>query len=218
LSGPLAIAIDGPVASGKTAVGRLVAERLGARFLDTGSMYREVTAAALDGGIDLADQDALTRLAVELADRTGLTNDGLGGRLRAPEVDRGVSLVSMVPGVRSALVQRQRDIAGEGAIVMVGRDIGTVVLPEASVKVFLTASVQVRAERRFREPGANGPLVQVLRDLERRDRLDSERADSPLRPDEDAVIIDTDGLTIPETADRVMGLVNAGRAGARRGG
>lgn len=213
----IAIAIDGPVASGKTAVGRLVAQLAGFRFLDTGAMYRAVTLAALERGTPLTEKDGLAELA-ELAETItiGLTADGvsLDGRdvtahLRDTAVDRAVSAVSRVSGVRTALVRQQRAIAADGSIVVVGRDIGTVVLPGAALKVYLTADVQVRARRRHLEMEAHGEAAdysQVDGDLARRDRIDTERSDSPLRPADDAVIIDTDELEVEEVAREVLGL------------
>lgn len=213
------IAIDGPVASGKTVVGRLIAERLGCRFLDTGIMYRAVTLVALNRGVELEDDEALAGLATSLemrlvpgeaGDRLLVDGEDVTDFLREPEVDRGVSQVSAVSGVRSALVEQQRVIAREGSIVMLGRDIGTVVLPKADVKVFLTASVEVRARRRYRELQENGSDIsydQVASDLERRDRIDSERAASPLRPADDATQIDTDNLDVEEIARRILATV-----------
>ena len=219
MSTPLAIAIDGPVASGKTAVGRLVARRLGMRFLDTGSMYRAVTRVALDTGVDLDDGDALTALAERLDLRLGftggadrLTADGtdVTDGLRTPDVERGVSLVARLPGVRRTLVAQQRRIAADGPIVMAGRDIGTVVLTDAPVKVFLDASAGVRARRRHGDVETGGPCAderRVLEGLIRRDKIDSERADSPLRPADGATIIDTDDLGIEQVADKIVSLV-----------
>ena len=211
---PTAIAIDGPVASGKTVVGQLVAGRLGHRFLDTGVMYRAVTWVALDRGVDLAKEKDLGELAmgVEMRlDGERLLVDGrdVTEHLRAPEVEQAVSLVASVPKVREALVAQQRAIAREDPIVMVGRDIGTVVLPDAPIKVYLNASVGVRAQRRHRELQRDGVTVdygQVEGELIRRDTIDSERADSPLRPAEDAVQIDTDDLEVQDVAQKVVDL------------
>ena len=219
MSSPASIAIDGPVASGKTAVGRLVAERLGCRFLDTGAMYRGVTWAAIKRGIDLQDPDSLAKLASELeitivpskaGDRLVMDGEDVTEHLRSPQVEQGVSLVASISGVRSAMVSQQRSLAKERSIVMVGRDIGTVVLPDAPVKVFLKASVDVRARRRFRELVAQGSLPdyqQVVDDLARRDKIDSERTDSPLRPAEGALQIDTDRLEIDEVVEKVLSVV-----------
>lgn len=217
------IAIDGPVASGKTVVGRLIAQRLGCRFLDTGIMYRAVTWIALSRGVELGDGEALTELAMSLemrlvpgeaGDRLLVDGEDVTGSLREPEVDRGVSQVSAVSGVRRALVEQQRAIARQGSIVMVGRDIGTVVLPKADVKVFLTASVEVRARRRYselQEKGSDISYEQVTSDLEWRDRIDSERADSPLRPADDAIQIDTDSPSVEDIAKRILAAAGVGQ-------
>lgn len=220
---PKVIAVDGSAASGKSSVGRRLAAKLGYPFLDTGIMYRAVTLAAIERRLDLSDQQALTNLAesvrieVTLA-RPGSSDgarilvdrDDVTPRLRRPDVEEAVSLVSRVPGVRDALVRRQRLIAGRQAMVMAGRDIGTVVLPKADLKVYLDASPEERARRRFHEFAAMGRDVTreaVLEDLRRRDRIDSERAVSPLRPAEDAVVISTDGLSLDNVVDRVVALL-----------
>jgi cytidylate kinase len=217
------IAIDGPVASGKSTIGRNLATALGYLYLDTGAMYRAVTALALDRGLDLADETAITALAraVQLGfpeiDQARAVNppllaDGIDitSRLRTAEVERGVSAVSAYRGVREALVERQRAIARERSVVMVGRDIGTVVLPDAEIKIFLTAGVEERALRRHQERIAAGipdDLAATLEDLKRRDRLDSERPISPLRPAEDAIQVDTTGLESDQSLARVLAIV-----------
>jgi cytidylate kinase len=191
-------------------------------------MYRAITYAALQRGIDLSDDDALSRLASDVEIDVGLPPPGSAGdatitvdgkdvtsRLRGADVEESVSLVSRVPGVRDALVQKQREIAAGREIVMAGRDIGTVVLPDADLKVYLDASLEERAARRHREfarLGRNGTAEEVLQDIRRRDQIDSQRAVSPLRPANDAVIIDTDGLTLDEVMDKVLRLVEAGSA------
>ena len=211
------IAIDGPVASGKTSVGGLLAARLGYRFLDTGLMYRAVTWAAVRRGVAPEDA-ALTLLAREVsvelgADGRGSTRLFVGTEdvtehLRHPAVDRQVSAVSAIANVREVLVDEQRRIAGEGAIVMVGRDIGTVVLRDAEMKVYLIASVEGRARRRHLEQALDGAdaFERILEELTRRDRLDSTRAVSPLCPASDAVIIDTDDLDLDQVVDAVAAL------------
>jgi cytidylate kinase len=216
---PIAITLDGPVASGKTAVGKLVAERLDCRFLDTGMMYRAVTYAAQQREVSLEDLDGLVELAERLdmslsaangKDRLTMDGEDVTGKLRLPVVERGVSLVARVPGVRRAMVSQQRAIAGQGPIVMVGRDIGTVVLPDAPTKVFLTASVGERARRRHMEmerQGAKGAYEQVLAELQRRDKIDSERDDSPLRPAKDAAVLNTDGKTIQELVEQIVSFI-----------
>ena len=210
------IAIDGPVASGKTAVGRLAAGRLGFRFLDTGAMYRAVTWVAIRREIGLEDAEALTRLAgtieirlvpSEAGDRLVVDGEDVTDHLRDQDVERAVSQVSAVSGVRTAMVSQQRAVARQGPIVMVGRDIGTVVLPDADVKVFLEASVDVRAKRRYdelRSQGKSPEYQDVVDDLASRDKIDSERADSPLMPASDAVRLDTDDLTVDEVVERIL--------------
>ncbi len=213
------IAIDGPVASGKTTVGRIVASKLGYRFLDTGWMYRAVAYASLSAGLDLHDQVEMTRLAESLkirlvesesGERLLLDGEDITDRLHEPLVDQGASSVAAISGVRRALVQQQRGIAADGPIVMVGRDIGTVVLADAPTKVYLDASAETRAMRRYEErkttPGSPD-YERVLETLISRDRMDSERSDSPLHPAHDAVIIDTDNLDASETARRIIELI-----------
>jgi cytidylate kinase len=218
---PRVIAVDGSAASGKSTVGRLLARHFGYPFLDTGIMYRALTAAALDGGIDPHDHEALATFAaaarldvsVPPTDSTRATRISVNGRdvteeLRRPDVEDAVSLVSRVPEVREALVRLQREIAGGRAIVMAGRDIGTVVLPKADLKVYLDASLDERARRRHAEFASGGRDVThelVLEDLRRRDQIDSERAVSPLKPAEDALVIGTDGVA----PDDVVALVLA---------
>ena len=221
-----AIAIDGPVAVGKTAVGRLLAQRLGFRFLDTGVMYRAVTLAALERAVPLEDDAGLARLAEEVAIKVQKTDAGhrvlvdgadVTGRLRAPDVDRGASVVSQVQGVRQALVRKQRAMADMGRWVVVGRDIGTVVLPDAEVKLFLEASVEERARRRYEELYAKGASVNadvVRSELEERDRRDTHRAHSPLRAAPDARRVATDGLTVEQVVDHILTIAGAE---ARRG-
>ena len=220
---PRVIAIDGPAAAGKSTVGREIGARLGYPFLDTGAIYRAMTRTALHRGVDLSDEDALSDLAASLSIDVGPPTPGsiepstifVDGEdvtmfLRQPEVEAAVSLVSRVAGVRAALVKVQRHLAGRNAVVMAGRDIGTVVLPEADLKVYLDASVEERARRRFAELSALGQDVteeDVLRDLRRRDRIDSGRSVSPLRPAEDAIILDSDGLTLEEVVQRLAELV-----------
>ena len=221
MAGPTVIAVDGPAASGKTVVGRRLARRLGYRFLDTGARYRAVTLLALEQGIPLDDADALTRVAKEMdfqsiehetdggTPQVIVNGRDVSGEVRSPAVDRAVSQVSQVPGVRHALVGLQRDMARKGSIVMAGRDIGTVVLPDARLKVFLEASAPVRARRRFEEmsqKGGSSRYEEVLADLERRDKLDSEREISPLRPAADAERIHTDGQSIDEVVERLWRL------------
>lgn len=220
---PRVIAIDGPAAAGKSTVGRKIGAQLGYPFLDTGAIYRAATWTALHRGVDLSDEEALSDLAASISiDVCPPSSESvepctifLDGQdvtqfLRQPEVEAAVSLVSRVAGVREALVQVQQELAGRNSVVMAGRDIGTVVLPKADLKVYLDASVEERAHRRFAELLALGQDVteeNVLRDLRRRDRIDSERSVSPLRPADDAIALDTDGLTLEEVVQRVMELI-----------
>ena len=214
--------MDGPAASGKTAVGQALAERLGWRFLDTGPMYRALTLVALDRQTDLTNEQSLTELAnsVEMrliagheGDRLLVDGQDVTDKLREPKIDRAVSLVAQVSGVRSALVKQQKKIAREGRIVMVGRDIGTVVMPKAGIKVFLRASEQVRARRRYLELRSTGRQTDhqsVLDDLLERDRIDSEREDSPLRPAADAYQVDTDNLSVERIVEKILSLTKRG--------
>ena len=222
MTSPISIAIDGPVASGKTAVGRRLAERLGVRFLDTGMMYRAATLAAIRAGVEIRDEDALARLvsSLEITVAWGEAGDRLiaDGRditdeLRSPLVDGSVSELSAVPAVRSVMVQQQRAIAREGSIVMVGRDIGTVVLPDATAKIFLTASADIRAQRRSRELDERGQPADrdaVMAALRHRDKIDAGRDDSPLKPDDDAVTIETDHLGVDEVVEIIVSKVESG--------
>ena len=207
------IAIDGLVASGKTAVGMALASRLGSAFLDTGVMYRAVTWAALCRGVGIEDEEAVTALARTLDMRlvegvdSRLLVDGadVTDHLRSPAVDGNVSRVAGTPGVRDVLIDRQRAIAAAGPIVMAGRDIGSVVLPGARVKLYLQASVETRAKRRLeqrRRGGSEGRLEDVVRDIERRDCLDEEQS----RPARDATIVETDGMGVDAVVALAMGL------------
>jgi cytidylate kinase len=219
----LQIAIDGPVGAGKTSVGRLLARRLGARFLDTGLTYRALTLAAIDRGIPTDDVEEVGRLASELRLEVVSTTDGesrvivdgkdVTDRLRTPEVDRFVSAVSALPAVRRRMVDVQRAIAGTASIVMVGRDIGTVVLPDARLKIYLTASDATRARRRYEEllaQGAQAEYEAVLKALRHRDRIDSQREASPLRPAKDARIVDTDRLGLQEVVSTIERMATGG--------
>ena len=205
------------MAAGKTSVGKLVSRNLNYRFLDTGIMYRAITWLALENGIDMGDEEALGRLAREAVirldehDDAAITINGwqVSKELRKPEVDQAVSLVARVEDVRSALVEQQREIAKGGNIVVAGRDIGTVVLPRADLKLYLLAPVSERANRRFvelTERGYEGEQKQVLKDLKARDQIDTSREHSPLRPAADAVLLDTNGSGIEGMVEKVMEL------------
>lgn len=219
------IALDGPAASGKNTVGRLLAQRLGYIFIDTGAMYRALTWLAREQGVALTDRNGLGRLAhqVRITLASGTEADGpaqvfidgneVTGNLTLPEVEAAVSQVAMVEEVRSALVAQQRTLAKEGKIVMAGRDIGTVVLPDAIIKVFLTASAEERARRRYqelRQQGLAPGYQQVLSELQRRDMLDSERKVSPLHPAPDAHLITTDGRSPEEVVEEIVRIIEEG--------
>jgi CMP/dCMP kinase len=221
------IAIDGPAASGKSTIGSYLAERLGYVYLDTGVMYRAVTWAALEAGIAIEDEAEVTalaeRLPIEILRPT--VDDGrqytvladgqdVTWAIRRPEVDRGVSPVSAYSGVRAALTAQQRRMGDKGEIVMVGRDIGTVVLPDADLKIYLDATLEQRAGRRHREilaRGESADYCEVFVSVRRRDEIDSGRALAPLHPAEDAAVIDTTMMAVEEVMERVMGLVEGGR-------
>jgi cytidylate kinase len=216
----IVVAVDGPAGTGKSSVSRSLARALGARYLDTGAMYRIVTLAVLRAGVDPADAAAVGAIGqrVQLSvgydpdeDRCYLAGEDVSTEIRGDDVTRAVSAVSSVPAVRERLVNLQRAMAaGPGNIVVEGRDIGTVVLPHAPVKIFLTASAETRARRRNDQNVAAGladDYAGVLADVRRRDRLDSTRAVSPLRVAEDAVIVDTSEMTEAEAIDHLLKLV-----------
>ncbi|OBF65917.1 cytidylate kinase [Mycobacterium sp. 852002-51971_SCH5477799-a] len=208
MSGDVVVAIDGPAGTGKSSVSKGLARSLGARYLDTGGMYRTVTLAVLRADIDPADADAVARTAdtVQMSvdyhpdgNRYFLCGEDVSTEIRGDRVTGSVSAVSSVPAVRTRLVAMQREMAqGPGSVVVEGRDIGTVVLPDAPVKIFLTASAETRARRRNDQNVAAGladDYEAVLADVRRRDRLDSTRAVSPLRAAPDAVVVDTSEMT-----------------------
>ena len=218
------IAIDGPAASGKTTLGKALADELDYLFFDTGIMYRVITLAAISRGIDIQDEAGITHLA-ETADidvRTASQSDGRSSdvlvdgldvtwEIRQPEVEANVSVVSAYPGVRKALSAQQRRIGQRGRIVMVGRDIGTVVLPEAELKIYLDASAEERSRRRYEELVRRGEAAnynQILKAVRHRDRIDSTRAVAPLRPASDAIILNSDALDADQVLAQVLRLVH----------
>ena len=226
MSIPQTMTIDGPSASGKNAIGILLAKRFGYRFLDTGAMYRALTWEAFQKGVDLENEEALTRLAndTEITLMSSTRDDGhcpvlvngvdVSAETRREDVEKGVSLVSKVAGVRQALVAKQRQLAHEGKIVMAGRDIGTVVLPDAEMKIYLSASPEERARRRYLELLDKNQVAdydRVLADLSRRDKIDSERAHAPLKPAVDASIVDTDGYSIDQVLAKILDIIEAGQ-------
>jgi CMP/dCMP kinase len=220
---PRTIAIDGPAGAGKSTIGALVAERLGYLFLDTGAMYRAVALAAARRGIDPDDVEKLSELAKKVRIMIGpptkqdgraytvlLDGSDVTWDIRSADIDRIVSQVARVAGVRDAMVEQQRALAGQGRVVMVGRDIGTVVLPKAERKIFLTASASERARRREEELASRGERrarQDLLHEILRRDQLDTERAVSPLKAAEDAIVVQTDGLSVREALDKVLAAI-----------
>jgi CMP/dCMP kinase len=205
------VAIDGPAGTGKSSVSKGLARALSARYLDTGAMYRLLTLHMLREGVELSDPDAIAAASADVplsvgsdpdADHSYLGGEDVSAQIRGDEVTGAVSAVSAVPAVRHRLVQLQRELArGEGSVVVEGRDIGTVVLPDADVKFFLTASAETRARRRNDQNIASGlgdDYEAVLTDVQRRDYLDSTRAVSPLRPADDAITVDTGEMTEDE--------------------
>lgn len=219
---PNIIAIDGPAASGKSTLGRRLADSLGYLFFDTGVMYRAVTWVTLARGVDVDDESAVTHLAetVQIDVRPPSTEDGracdvladgsdITWQIRSSEVEASVSPVSAYRGVRQALASQQRRIGLRGRVVMVGRDIGTIVLPEAELKIYLDASAKERARRRYTEiinRGGQADYKQILAGVRMRDKIDSTRAVSPLRPAEDAIILDSDKLDADEVFAKVEAL------------
>jgi cytidylate kinase len=216
---PQLIAIDGPVAAGKSSVGSLLASKLNFVFFDTGMMYRAFTWKAISLNVSLEDESTLSQLAAstnfDFSPSQGgnfsflVDGQDLSSRLLSSEVEGKVSLISRVAGIRQAMVSKQRMLAQRGRVVMAGRDIGTVVLPWAELKIFLVASVEERANRRYGElleRGERANFAAVLAELRKRDEIDSQRAISPLKPAEDAIIIDTERLTLVQVVDRVYAL------------
>jgi cytidylate kinase len=212
------VTIDGGVASGKSAVGKRVAEKLGLPFIDSGLMYRAITRLAAQRGIDPHDDAAVTRLA----DSTRIRIDGERVWADGVELTEGIydsdhadalPIISAIPGVRKALVEQQREM-GESGVVMAGRDIGTVVFPQADHKFFLVASLDEKVRRRAAQYERRGERVDedaMRKEVELRDRVDSNRPVAPLRPADDAVIIDTDQLDVDQVVDRIVQHVRAGK-------
>jgi cytidylate kinase len=206
------VAIDGGVASGKSAVGRRVAEALGLPFVDSGLMYRAITRIAAERGIDPHDADAITRLAesteVKIAgERVWANGVELTDGIYDADYADALPLISAIPGVRQALVAQQRRMAGGDGVVMAGRDIGTVVFPNADYKFFLVATLDEKVRRRAAQYERRGERVDeeaMRKEVEQRDRVDMQRAVAPLRPAPDAVVIDTDRLDVDQVVDRIL--------------
>jgi CMP/dCMP kinase len=219
---PSIIAIDGPAASGKSTLGFRLAETLGYLYFDTGLMYRAITWLALKRGVDLKDEAAVTQLAQDVPIEVSppsledgracdVVVDGhdITGEMGKPEIDANVSTVAAYPGVRQALTIQQRRIGMRGRVVMVGRDIGTVVLPEADLKIYLDASPEQRAQRRYKEivkRGGKAGYEEILARVIERDRVDSTRAVAPLKPAVDAVILDSDQLDADQAFEKAYDL------------
>ncbi len=212
----ITVAIDGPSGAGKSTIARAAAKRFGLLYVDTGAIYRTVAYAARQAGADCRDEASVSpllpgmhiRMAYDAAgvQRMYLENEDVSDAIRMPEISALASQVSAHPAVRAFLLDMQRSLAAEHSVIMDGRDIGTVVLPDAGLKIFLSASAERRAERRWkelREKGVDETLEQVLHDIEKRDYDDMHRAVAPLRAAEDAVPIDTSDLTLEESVDAV---------------
>ena len=217
------ITLDGPAASGKSTLGERLAESLGFMYLDTGVMYRAVTLAVLKKNVDVNDEGLVTKVAEEMdldihpatiddgrSNDVILEQEDVTWEIRLPDVEAHVSQVSAYKGVRVAMTKKQREIGNRGGIVMVGRDIGTVVLPDAEIKLYLDASVEERAKRRYLElinRGKQAYYESVLDDLKRRDKIDSSRVIAPLRPADDAIMIDSDHMDAEEVFQFIFNLV-----------
>ena len=216
---PQLIAIDGPVAVGKSSVGSLLARKLGFFFFDTGMMYRAFTWKVLKLGISPGDENRLCHLASTtkfdfVPSQEGylspfIDGENVSSKLLCPEIEEQVSLVSRVGGVRQTLVSEQRKLAQRGEVVMAGRDIGTVVLPWAKLKIFLVASAEERANRRYKELLEQGKKIDynvIFAELRRRDEIDTHRTISPLKPAADAIVIDTEELSLEQVVDKIYAL------------
>lgn len=210
------IAIDGPAAAGKSTIAKLVAKKLGYTYIDTGAMYRAITYKVLQSAIDPRDEEEITKLIaqteIELQPDEGMQKVLLDGievtdAIRSHEVTTNVSAIAALTSVRELLVAKQQDLAAQSSVVMDGRDIGTAVLPEAELKIFMTASVEERAERRLLEEqqrGMTSDYETLKREISERDQADSERKISPLKKAEDAITIDTTGQTIEEVTNSII--------------
>ena len=223
----ISVAIDGPSGAGKSTIAKAVAKDLGYLYIDTGALYRSIGLYALRAGADPADREAVEKLLPEISlslrhvdgvQRVFLNGEDVSDAIRTPEVSKASSGVSAHPAVRAFLLETQRSLARTQDVLMDGRDIGTVVLPDAAVKIFLTASAEKRAERRFKEyqeKGIDTTYETVLRDVEKRDYDDSHREIAPLRQAEDAVLLDTSEMTLEESEEAVKTIILAARDGQK---
>ncbi len=215
------IAIDGPAGAGKSTISKFVASEMGYLYIDTGAMYRAIGYKALENNISLDESEKIDAMAKESEIELKITDHGqniyldgkdVTGKIRTPEVSMAASKVSAIGGVRRTLVELQRKIAGSNNVIMDGRDIGTVVLPDAEIKIFLTASAEDRAMRRYlelKEKGTETSYQDVLEDMQKRDYQDSHRAESPLKAADDATIIDTSGQTLGESVQLIVDFIKS---------
>ncbi len=213
------IAIDGPAGAGKSSVAKEVAKALGCIYIDTGAMYRAIGVTALDKGIDPKDTNKVEGILDDIKMEVISQGDGqhilingndVNGKIRTPEASMAASAVAVIPSVRLKLVDIQRKIANENSVVMDGRDIGTYVLPNADVKLFLTASVEERAGRRYRElleKGEQVTLEDVISDMEKRDKQDTEREFAPLKQAEDSILFDSTGLNLMQSVEKIIKII-----------
>ena len=213
----LKIAIDGPAGAGKSTVAKIVAKQLNLFYVDTGAMYRAIAYKTLKNGVSIEDESSVCQIAkttevvLDHTEERIIWCDGenVTQAIRNPEISRAVSIIAAYPGVRERLVELQRLEADRGGVVMDGRDIGTHVLPEADTKIFLTATIEERARRRWMELQNSGkliPFTEVAQDMQKRDRQDTKREVSPLEPAKDAVILDTTGLNVAEIVEKIIAL------------
>ncbi len=216
-----AVAIDGPAGAGKSSVAKKVAKDMGLLYVDTGAMYRAVAYAAINSGVVIEEnqnkvEEIANNILIELDYKDGvlsvyLNNEDVSDKIRTPQISKGASAVATMAGVRKILVQMQRDMAKKANIIMDGRDICSVVLPDADIKLFLTASVEERANRRYKEliqKGESCELEQIKADIAARDKNDSEREISPLKKAEDAILLDTSDMTFDEVVEKIKELIN----------
>ncbi|QGH34810.1 (d)CMP kinase [Gracilibacillus salitolerans] len=213
----IAIAIDGPAAAGKSTVAKKVAKKLGYIYIDTGAMYRSLTFSVLNNQIDINNSELVIKhlhditIDINANQQVFINHEDVTDAIRTEEVTKNVSAIASISEVRQEMVNRQQKLAEKRAVVMDGRDIGTQVIPDAEVKVFLVASVEERAERRHTEniqKGFPSDLGQIKHDIEKRDKMDSEREVSPLKKAADAIEIDTTSLSVDEVAKKILSLVN----------